>query len=61
VNIACSDKDSEMFFENDGIYSDYFCFYKSCWNIIEIETQDLALYTHWPRHTKEFWDLLNEP
>jgi hypothetical protein len=23
--------------------------------------RDLALYTHWPVHTKEFWDLLNEP
>ena len=22
--------------------------------------KDLALYTHWPVHTKEFWDLLNE-
>jgi len=25
-----------------------------------IQAKDLALYTHWPVHTKEFWDLLNE-
>jgi len=28
-------------------------------NIIEIQVKDLALYTHWPVHTKEFWDLLD--
>jgi hypothetical protein len=27
---------------------------------IQVKAQDLALYTHWPQHTKEFWDLLNE-
>jgi hypothetical protein len=26
----------------------------------KVRVQDLALYTHWPVHTKEFWDLLNE-
>jgi kynurenine formamidase len=26
----------------------------------KVRAQDLALYTHWPQHTKEFWDLLNE-
>jgi hypothetical protein len=29
-------------------------------NIIEIQVKDLALYTHWPQHTKEFWDLLDK-
>ena len=28
--------------------------------ITEVKARDLALYTHWPIHTKEFWDLLNE-
>jgi hypothetical protein len=27
---------------------------------IKVRARDLALYTHWPQHTKEFWDLLNE-
>jgi len=27
---------------------------------IKTQAKDLALYTHWPVHTKEFWDLLNE-
>jgi hypothetical protein len=27
---------------------------------IEVRARDLVLYTHWPVHTKEFWDLLNE-
>jgi len=26
----------------------------------EIQARDLALYTHWPVHTKEFWDLYFE-
>ena len=26
----------------------------------KVKVKDLALYTHWPQHTKEFWDLLNE-
>jgi hypothetical protein len=30
------------------------------WKLIEIQSKDLALYTHWPVHTQEFWDLLNE-
>jgi hypothetical protein len=35
--------------------------YNSNWiKVIEIQAKDLALYTHWPVHTKEFWDLLNE-
>jgi len=29
-------------------------------SVDEIQVKDLALYTHWPQHTKEFWDLLNE-
>jgi hypothetical protein len=57
INIACSE---EIGFGNDlnkkriqGI------------NIflseeIKVRARDLALYTHWPQHTKEFWDLLNE-
>ena len=52
IDIACSDKDSLMY------YSDYF-FKNSNWiKVIEIQAKDLALYTHWPVHTKEFWDLL---
>ena len=27
---------------------------------VKVRARDLALYTHWPQHTKEFWDLLNE-
>jgi hypothetical protein len=29
-------------------------------NLTEVQAKDLALYTHWPVHTKEFWELLNE-
>jgi len=25
---------------------------------VKVKARDLALYTHWPQHTKEFWDLL---
>jgi len=25
----------------------------------KVRARDLALYTHWPVHTKEFWELLN--
>jgi hypothetical protein len=36
-------------------------FKNSNWiKVIEIQAKDLALYTHWPVHTKEFWDLLDE-
>ncbi len=27
-------------------------------SVNEIQVKDLALYTHWPQHTKEFWKLL---
>jgi hypothetical protein len=29
-------------------------------NLTEVQAKDLALYTHWPVHTKEFWDPLND-
>jgi hypothetical protein len=55
IDIACSDKDSAMISEEDQILKK--SFNPFC---IKVRAKDLALYTHWPRHTKEFWDLLNE-
>ena len=60
IDIACSDKDGQasMFSkEDDRLFSenDFLGFDD---NSIEVQTKDLALYTHWPIHTKEFWDLL---
>jgi hypothetical protein len=53
TDIACSNKIAALF---SGRY-----FPRKGWrNIFEVQAQDLALYTHWPVHTKEFWDLLNE-
>jgi DNA-binding XRE family transcriptional regulator len=53
TDIACSNKIAALF---SGRY-----FLGKGWrNIFEVQAQDLALYTHWPVHTKEFWDLLNE-
>jgi hypothetical protein len=55
IDIACSEKFGQgaMFSEEDQIS----IFYMT-WT--EVRARDLALYTHWPVHTKEFWDLLNE-
>jgi len=63
TDIACSEK-------NSGMFSTYFqpnpkldpFSKKNGWGKFnwEIQPKDLALYTHWPRHTQEFWDLLNE-
>jgi hypothetical protein len=62
VDIACSDKN----YESAGMYSEESCvskrdlFIEFGETVTKIQFKDLALYTHWPRHTKEFWDLLNE-
>jgi hypothetical protein len=54
VDIACSSKYVEMYTGESRIS-------KKVWvEYIKVRTQDLALYTHWPIHTKEFWELLNE-
>jgi hypothetical protein len=54
VDIACSSKHYDL-------YSKESCIPKKDWvEYIKIKAKDLALYTHWPVHTKEFWDLLNE-
>jgi hypothetical protein len=60
IDIACSSKNYGMLSEKGVPGPIYNPFSKSnIWdNIIEIQVQDLALYTHWPVHTKEFWDLL---
>ena len=62
IDIACSEKDAGMFSEKYNLLKEDFLNSKTFArrNIIEIQSKDLALYTHWPRHTKEFWDLLNE-
>ena len=54
VDIACASEDPLMYFEKDQIGKE---FTKPC---TEVRAKDLALYTHWPVHTKEFWELLNE-
>jgi len=63
IDIACSENLGKMFTENDKLSKKPFldCIPKSRgWKLIEIQSKDLALYTHWPVHTQEFWDLLNE-
>jgi len=59
INIACSDKDGastlgESFLPGEIIAEEAETF----WGKPLIQARDLALYTHWPVHTKEFWDLL---
>jgi len=58
VDIACSNKCGQvvMYSEKDKTFKNEF---KK--KTIEVRARDLVLYTHWPVHTKEFWDLLNEP
>jgi hypothetical protein len=54
VDIACSSKnyDGKVVFLKKILYS---------WvKYTKVRARDLALYTHWPVHTQEFWDLLNE-
>jgi hypothetical protein len=63
IDIACSHKHLGMFSEGEGPTDPSMNpFSKSnTWtNVTKVQTKDLALYTHWPQHTKEFWDLLNE-
>ena len=58
TDIACSNKIAALFSGRSWM-TRYFP--RKGWrNIFEVQAQDLALYTHWPVHTKEFWDLLNE-
>jgi len=52
IDIACSRCSSLALPLGESTYS--------CTAPTEVRVQDLALYTHWPRHTQEFWDLLNE-
>ena len=60
VDIACSKKDSGMFSEENCVLKEDFYDSTKILNSTEVQSRDLALYTHWPVHTKEFWDLLNE-
>jgi hypothetical protein len=62
IDIACSDGESSpaiLFFGDARVLQKDF-FGRGYSFQTEIPTKDLALYTHWPQHTKEFWDLLNE-
>ena len=59
IDIACSKKKSGMIFEESCV-SKRDLFIEFGETATKIQVQDLALYTHWPVHTKEFWDLLNE-
>jgi len=54
IDIACSKKEGFMLTRTRAR--------AKSWTTIstKVRVQDLALYTHWPQHTKEFWDLLNE-
>ena len=62
VNIACSEKGLTQFSEENSISKKDFCDFTTLKHVTltEVQVRDLALYTHWPVHTKEFWDLLNE-
>jgi hypothetical protein len=55
IDIACSEKGTGMFSEKDLVTIPS---YATKWT--KVRAKSLALYTHWPIHTKEFWDLLNE-
>ena len=57
VDIACSEKGTKMYSEKDQVS---YVSLKEKFDSTKVQAQDLALYTHWPVHTKEFWDLLNE-
>jgi hypothetical protein len=58
TDIACSSKDSVMWDKVSIRQNDFMIDIDSYSK--KLQAQDLALYTHWPVHTKEFWDLLNE-
>ena len=58
TDIACSSKDSVMWDKVSIRQNDFMIDIDSYSK--KLQAQDLALYTHWPIHTKEFWDLLNE-
>jgi hypothetical protein len=58
VDIACSSKYAGMFSEKDQALKNTYVSLE--WTKVKAKAKDLALYTHWPVHTKEFWDLLNE-
>jgi len=64
IDIACSDKDGAsnfVFFSKKTKMKEDFFTVKKVFHIVdEIQVKDLALYTHWPVHTKEFWDLYFE-
>jgi hypothetical protein len=69
TDIACSSKDSVMWDKVSIRQNDFmidqppppFPFQINIDSYSKkLQAQDLALYTHWPVHTKEFWDLLNE-
>jgi hypothetical protein len=55
IDIACSAADSDF---GKLSYYPLFIFLNEK-GAAEIQVKDLALYTHWPVHTKEFWELLN--
>jgi hypothetical protein len=59
IDIACSKKDARMLSEESNVKlsEDEVILNRY---ITKIQSKDLALYTHWPVHTKEFWELLNE-
>jgi len=62
IDIACSDKVGtstlgEPFLSEEILRADLQNYAEE---ETEIQARDLALYTHWPVHTKEFWDLLDK-
>jgi beta-lactamase regulating signal transducer with metallopeptidase domain len=58
IDIACSEKNPKMYSEKDRVTM--MRLMKITEKRTKVRARDLALYTHWPIHTKEFWDLLNE-
>ena len=58
TDIACAEKNARMISESNVKLSEDEAVSNRC--ISKIQARDLALYTHWPVHTKEFWGLLNE-
>jgi len=55
VDIACAEKHGKEAMYSEKDRREYIHTKKT-----KVRARDLALYTHWPIHTKEFWDLLNE-
>ena len=56
IDIACSEKNARMLSEENNVKLSEDDIVLNSY-IIKVQLKDLALYTHWPQHAKEFWNL----